>query len=267
MITRTTAANRFLASLLVAIATLATKNEAFIAKSYQNKLFPKTSSNLSSGGKYSLGLDVRNDVEVLNDIANVGGTRREWLTKSMNRCFWVGSASILPLSNFADKSFAEDLVIAETGSASDVAAAVAPAATLAPTVVAKAEPTSDVVAAVAPTATSAPTATLAPTEEMKNFIDPVGMFTLRVPKRFFTIRRTAKGDLPDEKTGIGRRGSSIFTAGDLAKTQVVSIERSVQSCAINFCEVFTVSFAFSNVLLSSRVNSMYEKVVAFFKNP
>eukprot|EP00979_Chaetoceros_neogracilis_P009367 scaffold2125_cov123-Chaetoceros_neogracile.AAC.2 len=61
--------------------------------------------------------------------------------------------------------------------------------------------------------------------EMKTFVDPKGLFVLNIPKRFFAIRRTAKGDLPDEKTGKGRRGSSIFTAGDLAKTEVIAVER------------------------------------------
>lgn len=66
-----------------------------------------------------------------------------------------------------------------------------------------------------------PTATV----EMKTFVDPKGLFAINVPKRFFAIRRTVKGDLPDEKTGKGRRGSSIFTAGDLAKAEVIAIER------------------------------------------
>jgi hypothetical protein len=63
--------------------------------------------------------------------------------------------------------------------------------------------------------------------EMKNFIDPQGLFSLRVPSTFFTLRRTVKGDLPDEKTGKGRRGSSIFTAGNMAKAEVVAVERCV----------------------------------------
>lgn len=61
--------------------------------------------------------------------------------------------------------------------------------------------------------------------EMKLFVDPQGLFVLSLPKRFFALRRTAKGDLPDEKTGSGRRGSSIFNAGDLAKAEVLAIER------------------------------------------
>jgi len=63
------------------------------------------------------------------------------------------------------------------------------------------------------------------TVEMKTFIDPKGLFVLNVPKRFFAIRRTIKGDLPNEETGEGRRGSSIFTAGDMSKAEVVAVER------------------------------------------
>eukprot|EP00560_Eucampia_antarctica_P007407 CAMPEP_0197823628 /NCGR_PEP_ID=MMETSP1437-20131217/954_1 /TAXON_ID=49252 ORGANISM="Eucampia antarctica, Strain CCMP1452" /NCGR_SAMPLE_ID=MMETSP1437 /ASSEMBLY_ACC=CAM_ASM_001096 /LENGTH=284 /DNA_ID=CAMNT_0043422883 /DNA_START=208 /DNA_END=1062 /DNA_ORIENTATION=- len=61
--------------------------------------------------------------------------------------------------------------------------------------------------------------------EMKTFVDPQGLFVFTLPKRFFALRRTNKGDLPDAKTGVGRRGSSIFTGGDMAKTEVVAIER------------------------------------------
>lgn len=46
-----------------------------------------------------------------------------------------------------------------------------------------------------------------------------------VPQRFFAIRRSAKGDLPDAKTGKGRRGGTIFTAGDMAKAEVIAVER------------------------------------------
>ena len=62
---------------------------------------------------------------------------------------------------------------------------------------------------------------------MKRFVDPKGLFVINVPNRFFAIRRTVKGDLPDEATGKGRRGSSIFTAGDMSKAEVVAIERYV----------------------------------------
>lgn len=60
---------------------------------------------------------------------------------------------------------------------------------------------------------------------MKEFVDPLGYFSIRVPKAYFALRRTAKGDLPDEKTGLGRRGSSIFTAGDMGKAELIAVER------------------------------------------
>lgn len=78
-------------------------------------------------------------------------------------------------------------------------------------------------------ADSDPTATTVQGVEMKMYIDPQGMFAVNVPKRFFALRRTAKGDLPDEKTGSGRRGSSIFSAGDMAKAEVIAVERYVMS--------------------------------------
>eukprot|EP00970_Alexandrium_tamarense_P008518 scaffold1625_cov192-Alexandrium_tamarense.AAC.37 len=62
---------------------------------------------------------------------------------------------------------------------------------------------------------------------MKKFVDNAqpSLFIIDVPKRFFAIRRSAKGDLPDEKTGQGRRGGTIFTAGDMAKAEVIAVER------------------------------------------
>ncbi len=75
-------------------------------------------------------------------------------------------------------------------------------------------------------ATSTAAAVVVPNPvEMRTFVDQKGLFALNVPKRFYAIRRTAKGDLPDEKTGKGRRGSSIFTAGDMAKAEVIAVER------------------------------------------
>jgi hypothetical protein len=62
---------------------------------------------------------------------------------------------------------------------------------------------------------------------MKTFVDPEGMFIINIPQRFFAIRRTNQGDLPNAATGSGRRGSSIFNAGDLAKAEVLAIERYV----------------------------------------
>ncbi len=72
------------------------------------------------------------------------------------------------------------------------------------------------------------------TIEMKTFVDPKGLFVLNVPKRFFAIRRTVKGDLPDEATGKGRRGSSIFTAGDMSKAEVIAVERLVANVHYSF---------------------------------
>ena len=76
-----------------------------------------------------------------------------------------------------------------------------------------------------PAATAAAEETTSTTTNMKNFVDPYGMFVIQVPEGFYTLRRKAKGDLPDEKTGKGRRGSSIFTAGNMAKAEVVAVER------------------------------------------
>ena len=61
--------------------------------------------------------------------------------------------------------------------------------------------------------------------DMKIFVDPVGLFVISTPEKFFRLRRSAKGDLPDAKTGKGRRGSSIFSAGDMSKAEVVAVER------------------------------------------
>ena len=77
----------------------------------------------------------------------------------------------------------------------------------------------DTVTAELPAATGA-TAPVA----MKTFVDPAGLFVLNIPQRFFALRRSAKGDLPDAQTGTGRRGSTIFSAGDMAKAEVVSVE-------------------------------------------
>ena len=67
---------------------------------------------------------------------------------------------------------------------------------------------------------------------MKTFVDPEGFFIINIPQRFFAIRRTNQGDLPNAATGSGRRGSSIFKAGDLAKAEVLAIERYVPACII-----------------------------------
>lgn len=62
---------------------------------------------------------------------------------------------------------------------------------------------------------------------MKRFVDNANpsLFEMDVPQRFFAIRRSAKGDLPDAKTGQGRRGGTIFTSGDMSKAIVIAVER------------------------------------------
>jgi hypothetical protein len=69
------------------------------------------------------------------------------------------------------------------------------------------------------------TAEVETTVPLKEFTDP--LFSIRVPKNYFTLRRSAKGDLPDQNTGQGRKGATIFTAGDLQKAEVVAVERCV----------------------------------------
>lgn len=60
--------------------------------------------------------------------------------------------------------------------------------------------------------------------EMRTFVDPMGLFALNLPKRYFVLRRSNKGDLPDAKTAQGRRGSNIFNAGDMSKAEVIAVE-------------------------------------------
>jgi hypothetical protein len=86
--------------------------------------------------------------------------------------------------------------------------------------------------------------------EMKLFIDPLQLFQVSIPARYYVVRRTAAGDLPDEKTGKGRRGSSIFTAGDLAKTEVISIERYVVRTSLIYY-LFIFSSAYPIFLVAS----------------
>lgn len=62
---------------------------------------------------------------------------------------------------------------------------------------------------------------------MKRFVDTVNpsLFVIEIPQRFFSIRRTFKYDLPDAKTGKGRRGGTIFSSGDMSKAEVIGVER------------------------------------------
>jgi len=74
-----------------------------------------------------------------------------------------------------------------------------------------------------------PTASAEDTVEvpMKRFVDSAtpSLFTIEIPQQFFAIRRTLKGDLPDPKTGQGRRGGTIFSAGDMSKAEILGVER------------------------------------------
>lgn len=79
---------------------------------------------------------------------------------------------------------------------------------------------------LSPTRAKAADALASQVVEMKDFVDPAGLFVMRIPKRFFALRRSAKGDLPDDK-GVGRRGATLFTAGDLGKAEVIAVERCV----------------------------------------
>eukprot|EP00520_Triparma_pacifica_P011121 CAMPEP_0118641946 /NCGR_PEP_ID=MMETSP0785-20121206/5579_1 /TAXON_ID=91992 /ORGANISM="Bolidomonas pacifica, Strain CCMP 1866" /LENGTH=206 /DNA_ID=CAMNT_0006533477 /DNA_START=164 /DNA_END=781 /DNA_ORIENTATION=- len=49
-------------------------------------------------------------------------------------------------------------------------------------------------------------------------------FSLKVPTSFYVLRRKDKGDLPD-KNGNGRRGATVFTAGQMKKASVIAVER------------------------------------------
>ncbi len=51
-----------------------------------------------------------------------------------------------------------------------------------------------------------------------------GLFSLTLPNGYYALRRTVKGDLPDAN-GRGRRGATIFTAGDMKKASVVAVEK------------------------------------------
>ncbi|GMH55795.1 hypothetical protein TL16_g01994 [Triparma laevis f. inornata] len=87
---------------------------------------------------------------------------------------------------------------------------------------------------------------------MTNYVDKEeGEFALRVPTKFYILRRKDKGDLPDKvrrirrqrrdvlssgspnlfltltrlQNGNGRRGATIFTAGNMASASVIAVER------------------------------------------
>jgi len=81
---------------------------------------------------------------------------------------------------------------------------------------------------------------------MKLFTDTANpsLFAINVPTRFFSIRRTFKYDLPDAKTGKGRRGGTIYSAGDMSKAEVIAVERYVFVYVLLLC-VFVVVVLFS----------------------
>ena len=98
--------------------------------------------------------------------------------------------------------------------------------------------------------------TLAPLD-MKLFIDPKGLFSIIVPTKFFKLRRTDPGDLPDEKTGKGRRGSSIFTAG--VRNRRVTTASSVAVNGVFLVGVLSAAHIrlFSRSLDTIRIKSGY----------
>lgn len=78
------------------------------------------------------------------------------------------------------------------------------------------------IADVSSVSSSAPSSPLPP---MVPFFDKEeGLFSLSVPKSFYVLRRKDKGDLPDAK-GNGRRGATIFTAGNMGTASVIAVER------------------------------------------
>ena len=49
-------------------------------------------------------------------------------------------------------------------------------------------------------------------------------FSIEIPSEFYVLKRKAKGDLPDG-SGNGRRGATVFTAGQMERASVVAVER------------------------------------------
>ena len=58
-----------------------------------------------------------------------------------------------------------------------------------------------------------PLVLLPPPSSALLYTDPTEIFSIDIPSNFYKTVRSAKGDLPTK--GKGRRGSTIFTAGDL----------------------------------------------------
>ena len=88
---------------------------------------------------------------------------------------------------------------------------------------------SPIVTPVSPAYADVDVSTIVEEVPMKLFTDTANpsLFAINVPTRFFSIRRTFKYDLPDAKTGKGRRGGTIYSAGDMSKAEVIAVERYV----------------------------------------
>jgi len=88
---------------------------------------------------------------------------------------------------------------------------------------------SPIVTPVSPACADVDVSTVVEEVPMKLFTDTANpsLFAINVPTRFFSIRRTFKYDLPDAKTGKGRRGGTIYSAGDMSKAEVIAVERYV----------------------------------------
>ncbi|GMH62370.1 hypothetical protein TrRE_jg12110, partial [Triparma retinervis] len=60
-------------------------------------------------------------------------------------------------------------------------------------------------------------------DKMEKFVSDKE-FSLKVPTSFYVLKRKDKGDLPDSN-GNGRRGATVFTAGQMKKASVIAVER------------------------------------------
>jgi len=58
---------------------------------------------------------------------------------------------------------------------------------------------------------------------MTLYEDPNGLFKIRIPKGFFIFRRP--GNPTNKDKTKSRKGSSIFTSGDIGKAEIVSVDR------------------------------------------
>lgn len=67
------------------------------------------------------------------------------------------------------------------------------------------------------------TITLTKEDKMTLYNDPNGLFRLSIPKSYFIFRRP--GNPNNKGKTKSRKGSAIFTAGDIGKAEIVSIDR------------------------------------------